>query len=200
MVHQNVLMSHRTFAKLYPHDYVMRATVLRLIPKWIRPNHITILRMLMTPFVVWVLFLGDYRLGIPLFIFAAFTDALDGSLARVRKQITPWGVFFDPVADKLLVGGVALTVALQHFHPILVFVAIALDLLPAMIFTARNNKESHMMAANIWGKTKMVLQFVSITCLLFGVFLGIAPLVIAGEVTLGISLIFAIIAAVTYSL
>jgi CDP-diacylglycerol--glycerol-3-phosphate 3-phosphatidyltransferase len=193
-------MTQRSFAKLYPHDFIMKYTVIPLVPRWIRPNHVTILRMLMTPFVVWVLFLGDLRLGIPLFIFAAFTDVLDGSLARLRKQVTPWGIFFDPVADKLLVGSVALTIAIQFFHPILVFVAIALDLLPAIVFLSRMNPGNQMMAANIWGKMKMVLQFLSLTALLLGIFLGYDWLIVAGEGILGLSLAFALIAAVTYSL
>jgi CDP-diacylglycerol--glycerol-3-phosphate 3-phosphatidyltransferase len=193
-------MSKRAFSKLYPHDYLMKYTVIPLIPRWLQPNHVTLFRMLLTPFVVWVLFLGQYSLGIPLFILAAFTDVIDGSLARLRQQITPWGIFFDPVADKLLIGGVALTVALQYFHPILVFVAIALDLLPAMVFLSRKNSSHQMMMANVWGKTKMVTQFLSLACLLFGIFLHIPNLIVAGEITLGISLIFALIAAVTYSL
>lgn len=193
-------MSQRSFAKLYPHDYLMKYTFIPLVPRWITPNHITIVRMFMTPFVVWVLYLGDFRLGIPLFVFAAFTDVLDGSLARIRKQITPWGIFFDPVADKLLVGVVVLTIAIQYYHPILVFVAIALDLLPAMQFLARRNPTARPMAANIWGKMKMVLQFVSITLLLFGIAFHIPGLIVAGECVLAITLGFALIAAVTYSL
>lgn len=193
-------MAQRSFSKLYPHDYLLKYTLIPLFPAWVRPNHLTILRMLVTPFVVWVLYLGDLRLGIPLFVFAAFTDVLDGALARIRKQVTPWGIFFDPVADKLLVGCVALTIAIQYFHPILVFVAIALDLLPAMVFLARKNPGNQMMAANIWGKMKMVMQFTSLTLLLLGIFFGESSLIVAGEGVLGASLLFAIIAAVTYSL
>lgn len=193
-------MAQRSFSKLYPHDYLLKYTLIPLFPAWVRPNHLTILRMFMTPFVVWVLYLGDLSLGIPLFIFTAFTDVLDGALARIRKQITPWGIFFDPVADKLLVGSVALTVAIQYFHPILVFVAIALDLLPSIVFLARKNPGNQMMSANIWGKTKMVMQFISLTLLLFGIFFDVSALMVAGEGVLGLSLVFAIIAAVTYSL
>ena len=193
-------MSQRGFAKLYPHDHVMRYTFVPLVPRWVTPNHITLFRMALTPFVVWILFLGYYRLGIPLFVLAAFTDMLDGSVARIRRQITPWGVFFDPVADKMLVGGVALTVALKYFHPALVFVAIALDLLPALVFLSRKNPGKDMMRANVWGKVKMVLQFFALTALLFGIFWNSVNLILAGEVILGISLAFALIAAVTYSL
>jgi len=193
-------MSQRSFEKLYPHDYLMQYTVVPLVPRWITPNHITMLRMVLTPFVIWILFLGNYTLGIPLFILGAFSDVLDGSLARIRKQITPWGIFFDPVADKFLVGGVALTVALNYFHPALVFVAIALDLLPALVFLARKNSGNQMMSANIWGKIKMFMQFAALASLLFGVALGSGNLIAAGEVILSASLVVALIAAVTYSL
>jgi len=193
-------MSQRSFEKLYPHDNLMRCTFVPLVPRWITPNHITMFRMVLTPFVIWLLFLGDYRLGIPLFILGAFSDVLDGSVARIRKQITPWGIFFDPVADKFLVGGVALTVALRYFHPALVFVAIALDLLPAMVFLSRKNPGNQMMSANIWGKTKMVMQFVALALLLFGISLGSEGLIAAGEVVLSASLVVALIAAATYSL
>ncbi len=193
-------MSQRGFAKLYPHDYVMRATVVPFVPRWMLPNHITMFRMVLTPFVIWLLFLGEYRFGIPLFVLAAFSDILDGSVARIRQQITPWGIFFDPVADKCLVGGVALTVALQYFHPILVFVAIALDLLPAMVFLARKDAAGQMMMANVWGKAKMVLQVSALLALLIGISMDSGNFVILGEGILGVSLIFALIAVVTYSL
>ncbi len=193
-------MSQRGFAKLYPHDYVMKYTFVPLVPRFVQPNHITLFRMVLTPFVVWILVLGDYRLGIPLFILAAFTDVLDGSVARIRRQITPWGIFFDPIADKLLVGSVALTVALKYFHPILVFVAIGLDLLPAMVFLSRKNPGNQMMTANVWGKAKMFMQFVALTMLLIGIFYGSDTWIVGGEFVLGASLLFAIIAAVTYSL
>src|SRR3989339_374046 len=143
-------MPKRQFAKLYPHDHVMKLLVLPFVPEFMSPNHFTIIRMLMTPFVLWILYSGNYMIGVPMFIIAAFTDLVDGSLARVRNQVTPWGIFFDPVADKLLIGSAALLIALQYFHPIIVFMAIALDLLPAVLFLARSN--GRMMMANVWGK------------------------------------------------
>lgn len=193
-------MPRRTFAKLYPHDHVMRYLVLPLVPEFVQPNHITTLRMVLTPFVVWLLYLGNFTVGLPLFVLAAFTDLVDGSLARVRKQITPWGIFFDPIADKMLIGSVALVIALRYFHPAVVFVAIALDLLPAVVFLSRAKPAGRIMMANVWGKTKMFLQFCAIASLLIGIALGAEGLIDAGEITLAISLVFALIAAVTYSL
>ncbi|MFA6017622.1 MAG: CDP-alcohol phosphatidyltransferase family protein [Patescibacteria group bacterium] len=193
-------MAQRPFSQLYPHDYIMKYTVIPLIPRWISPNHVTMLRMAMTPSVIWFLSVGDLSLGIPLFVFAAFTDAIDGSLARLRHRITAWGIFFDPVADKILIGGVALTVAIQYFHPALVFSAVALDLLPGILFLSRKKEERRVMSANTWGKIKMVLQFSSLTLLLLGLFFGLPILMVVGEIVLCFALGFALIAAVTYSL
>ena len=100
-------------AQLYPHDRFMRP-ILFFIPRFITPNSITVLRFLLTPIVLQLLWIESYTAGTALFFFAAFTDAVDGSLARVRNQITRWGIFFDPIADKLLIGSVLLLVAFQY--------------------------------------------------------------------------------------
>jgi CDP-diacylglycerol--glycerol-3-phosphate 3-phosphatidyltransferase len=188
-----------TAPKLYVHDYFMKAVFLPLVPRFVRPNHVTALRLLLIPFVLWLLFSENYAWGIPLFLIAAFTDALDGSIARVRNQITAWGIFFDPVADKLLIGGVALVVALKYFHPVLVFAAIGLDLMPSILWMT-TRRAGIMMMANKWGKTKMVLQVISMSLLLLGVMTNTPNLILAGEGTLGLSLVFALIAVITYSL
>lgn len=185
--------------KLYPQDYITKALVLPFIPEFVRPNHITVFRMLLTPLVLWLLWNEWYMWAVPLFIFTALTDAIDGGLARVRKQITPWGILFDPIADKLLVGSVTLIVALQYFHPWLVFFAIFLDILPSIRW-ASQKYTGGMMAANFWGKTKMVLQCASLTLLLLGITFGAPEMIVAGEWVFGASTIFAIIALATYSL
>ncbi len=190
---------NRDLSKLYPHDYVMKAIILPFVPEAMHPNHITVLRFLMTPVVLWFLYTEQYVLGVALFILAAFTDALDGSVARVRRKITPWGIFFDPIADKLLIGSVALLVALQHFQPIIVFLAIVLDIMPSLRW-ASTKYVGTVMAANVWGKAKMFLQFCSITFLLLGVTLNVPILIDIGEILLLIAIAFASIAVVTYSL
>ena len=94
--------------KLFPHDHLLKYTVIPLLPNFITPNIITVVRFVLTPFVVWCLAAEDYAVGIPLFLFAAFTDALDGSLARVRQKITAWGNFYDPGGGKILIGSLVL--------------------------------------------------------------------------------------------
>lgn len=190
----------RNPSKLYPHDYVLRAVVLPFIPAFVTPNHITALRMALTPVVVYLLASGNLVFGVPLFIFTAFTDALDGSLARVRKQITPWGILFDPIADKLLIGLVVLVFALRYFHPIIVLAAVLFDLLPLTIWLVRARFERGVMMANSWGKGKMLLQFCSLTMLLLGILFQIPWLVDGGEIVLVVATMLAAVATVTYSL
>ena len=177
----------------------MRATILPFIPEFVQPNHITIVRMLMTPVILWFLSIESYVWALPLFVIAAVSDIVDGALARTRDKITPWGIFFDPIADKLLVGSVVLLVGLQYYHPWLVLFAIFLDILPSIRWASQKTPGG-LIAANRWGKTKMVLQCISLGLLLLGIVLQVSSLIFAGEVTLGLSVLFAIIALVTYSL
>lgn len=184
---------------LYPQDHVLKVTILPFIPEFVQPNHITIVRMLMTPIILWCLFIEAYIWGLPLFFIAGMTDMIDGALARTRDKITPWGIFFDPIADKLLVGSVVLLVGLQYFHPWLVFFAIFLDILPSIRWASQKTSGG-IMAANKWGKTKMVLQCFSLGFLLLGILIGSPAVMTAGEIMLGMSTLFAIAALITYSL
>lgn len=70
------------------------------------PNLLTLMRILLIPVFVGIFYLPfEWAHGVAAIIFAAasFTDWLDGYLARRLKQISPFGAFLDPVADKLLV-------------------------------------------------------------------------------------------------
>ena len=66
------------------------------------PNILTLLRILLTPMLVW--FLLDNRLGpaLAVFLFAGMTDGLDGLIARLYNQKSQLGAYLDPLADKLL--------------------------------------------------------------------------------------------------
>lgn len=122
-------MFERDPTKLFPHDHILRYTVVPLIPRFITPNQVTLFRMLVTPIVLVLLALEEFALGVPFFLFVAFTDALDGSLARLRHQITPWGTFYDPLADKLLIGSVVLLVVVKYINLYFGLVIIFIELL-----------------------------------------------------------------------
>ena len=55
------------YVKLHPQDRFLKATLLKLIPRWVIPNHLTVLRMLLTPVVLYVLWRQHYGAGLILF-------------------------------------------------------------------------------------------------------------------------------------
>lgn len=68
-------------------------------------TNFTILRIILAPFFLIFLLKQDFLLAFTIFLISILTDALDGFIARSRKQKTPFGSFLDPVADKLLLNG-----------------------------------------------------------------------------------------------
>jgi len=170
-----------------------------LVPHGVRPNHITIFRMILTPFVLGFLFFEDYTIGVPLFLFASATDALDGSLARIRNQVTAWGTFYDPVADKLLIGSVLVLIVIQHINPIIAAAILALE---GMIILGGwyRRHEGEIGHANVWGKIKMFLETLALLFLLISLWSGVDLFVQLSNGTLLLAVVFALVALLTYSL
>src|SRR3989344_634643 len=151
--------------QLFFHDHAMKYTFVPLMPKWVAPNHITIARFILTPMVAALFLLEEYEWGALLFLLAAFTDALDGSLARIRNQITEWGQVYDPLADKLLIGSVMIILALKYFFfTTIIMVSVDLSFIVAAWWWKSEKLE---IKANMWGKFKMLLQVLGILVLLF---------------------------------
>jgi len=141
-------------------------------------NRITILRMVFIP-VFLVVLLGELPHGIVapswwlvaqpwlaalIFAILAATDAVDGHIARSRGQITTFGKFIDPLADKLLVTA-ALVVDLERLPSWIALVIISRELVVSglrMVAVA----EGRVIAASSHGKVKTVLQVVAIVCFL----------------------------------
>lgn len=191
--------SQRDPARLYPHDLVLRRTLLPLFPAWVRPNHLTILRFLLAPFVLWFLMEERYAVGVPLFFVTALTDALDGSLARVRGQITPWGTFYDPVADKLLIGSVVLLTVTKHLGWGFALLIISMELL-IVLGGVFNRRRGRPLSANAFGKTKMFLEVMGVLALLLSVWFGIDALEWVSIGTLCLALGFAVLSLLSYGI
>lgn len=143
--------------KIQPHDRVMQKFILPLIPERLEPNHFTIARLVLTPFVILLIYYEKMYLSIFLFLITAFTDTIDGSLARVRNKITSWGKLYDPVADKLLIGSIVFMLVSKYidFYAALIIIALELLLILGGIWRIKKNIS---VQANLWGKIKVNLQ------------------------------------------
>jgi cardiolipin synthase (CMP-forming) len=84
---------------------------------WTAPNQITLLRLLFVPFVMMNVLDGHYGWALGLFVAAGMSDAVDGTLARWLKQRTVLGEYLDPIADKLLLSTLFLTLSFVHQIP-----------------------------------------------------------------------------------
>lgn len=198
VIYDMIIASMRDPYQLYPHDYAMKP-IIDMVPEFLRPNHFTIIRMVLTPIVLVLLLLEIYDYGVPLFIIVAFTDAIDGSLARWRRQVTKWGTFYDPIADKLLILSVILLILIQHVNPLIAYIIIGLEILMVIggWYKRRNGTK---MQANVWGKIKMLLQFFGVMFLLLSLWLGVDMFIPLSNGTLILAVLFAVVALLTYSL
>ncbi len=186
-------------AKTYPHDRFLAATLLRLVPKETTPNQITVARMFMTPMVLWLLYEGRYELATPLFLVTALTDMLDGSLARTRDQVTDWGKAWDPIADKLLIGLVALLLLTRHFPLELTVVIIGIE----AAFLAGGwyrRTQGIVSSANWWGKIKMLCQVIGVTLFLVFLQTGLPALATASYAVFATACAFAIVSLTRHGL
>ena len=133
------------------------------------PNLVTIGRVVLVPFVL--LLIDNYNplrtfLASMLYVGAAAGDALDGYLARKRNQVSVLGKFLDPLADKLIVTAVLVTlVALGRAPAWLVVVLIARDLAINGLRSIAS-AEGLVISASDGGKIKTALQLVAIMMLL----------------------------------
>ena len=117
------------------------------------------------------------------FVIASYTDHLDGYLARKNNQVTDLGKFLDPVADKLLINSLVIFLAAPSvfagyvpnagsvisFNVWCVIILVARDIVvDALRFIAAN--KGKVIAANIFGKAKTVLEMVAIGAVLLNGF------------------------------
>lgn len=93
-------------------------------------NLVTLLRLLLAPAVIWLLLEGASGAAFALFVFAGVTDAVDGMIAKRFDQETELGAYLDPVADKVLLVSIFVTLGiLQQLPAWLVLLAVSRDAL-----------------------------------------------------------------------
>lgn len=138
------------------------------------PNKLTLLRFLLVPvFMVCASFRFEpgwtLAAGI-VFALASFTDFLDGYLARRNHMVTDFGKFADPLADKLLTTTAFIyMMTLNACHPVVLVIILAREFaVSGLRMVAAGAPGGKVIAANLWGKVKTVLQMVTVLVFYFG--------------------------------
>ena len=137
------------------------------------PNKLTIFRMILVPIMVIIPFLGinGELWGIPItylivdfiFILASITDKLDGYIARNRNQVTSFGKFLDPLADKILVlSAMLMLVEMSKLPAWIPIIVLAREFLVSGYRLIAVEKGGEVIAASKWGKLKTVTQMLAI--------------------------------------
>ncbi len=138
------------------------------------PNQLTFLRLCLVPFLLMAVLDGHWRTAFALLAVAGISDALDGLLARVLRQRTTLGMYLDPVADKLLLSSLFLTLThvglVSRRVTLLVFARdLGILVIGALLFATvglRNFRPS------IFGKANTLVQIVAVIAVLL---MQIAP-------------------------
>lgn len=139
------------------------------------PNKLTVFRILLVPIMVIIPFLGLDKIYTSslisltwivveaIFVIASITDKLDGHIARSRNQITTFGKFLDPIADKILVLAAMIMLVeagrLPAWIPIIVLFR---EFIVSGYRLVAVENDGNVIAASIWGKLKTVTQMIAL--------------------------------------
>ena len=138
------------------------------------PNKLTLTRILLVPVFMIFVSLGQYitpsynpryyLIAGLIFAVASFTDFLDGHLARKWNMVTDFGKFADPLADKLLTTGAFIYMMRDGVcSPVVLCIILAREFaVSGLRMVAAGAKDGKVIAANMWGKVKTVLQMLTI--------------------------------------
>ena len=180
------------------------------------PNKLTVLRIILIPFVMFF-YLASFIphgigkiLALVIFIIAALTDLLDGHIARKHNLVTNLGKFLDPIADKILTSTVLFMLMADGTIPapwgvIIVTIIIAREFMVSALRLLAASKGT-VLAADIWGKAKTMVQMIAIpVCMLIPFLVEIAAVSwlvltfqIVGWVMIGVATVLTVISGVNY--
>lgn len=140
-------------------------------------NFLTTLRIALTPccilFIMWEV-PHNRLIALVIFIIAFSTDILDGIVARAANKITDFGKLFDPLADKILVISILVTLAFKIKEPWYWTAVMIIWLREIFIALLRRSRAPQGVAteANLYGKTKTLLQALAVCTLIMNIFIA----------------------------
>lgn len=165
-------------------------------------NKLTIIRIFLVPIFLIFFTVESIPYGSAIatiiFIVASLTDQLDGYIARSRNQITNFGKFMDPLADKLLV--ITALVSLVELQFIGAWIAIIIIARELAVTGLRTIAASNgiVIAASWWGKVKTVTQMTAIIVALLSIVFNLSWMQIIAKICMYIAAAATIISGVDY--
>ena len=130
------------------------------------PNKLTIFRIILVPIMAIIPFFNfDIKWIVIdiIFILASITDKLDGYIARSKNQITTFGKFLDPIADKILVLAAMLILVEDNRLPAIIpIIVLFREFIVSGYRLIAVEKGGKVIAASIWGKLKTVTQMLAL--------------------------------------
>mgnify|MGYP001158306388 CR=1 FL=1 len=169
------------------------------------PNTLTLLRIALIPIFVLVFYLpypGMHVLSAVLFGFAALTDLLDGYLARKLGQISRFGEFLDPVADKLMVA-VVLVLLVQSDPrawlaiPAAVIIGREIAISALREWMAELGQRTQVAVVAV-GKVKTLVQMLALFLMLYSEPVGVFPTYIVGVTLLYVAAVLTLWSMLIY--
>ena len=171
------------------------------------PNKLTILRMIMIPVFLVVLYIPGLGMAgniaaAAIFILASITDFLDGKIARKYNLVTNFGKFMDPLADKMLVSSAFICLVAQNKIAAWIVIVIIAREFVISGFRIVASDSGVVIAASYWGKFKTNFQMFAIILLMlnlgenFPAYAG--GIHIAEQILIYIALILTIVSLVDY--
>lgn len=161
------------------------------------PNKLTVARAIAVPFFIVAYMLGWYLPAFIIFILASFTDMLDGKIARKYDLVTNFGKIMDPLADKVLVYSAFCLMVPDPVPGWMLIIILAREFLVAGVRTVAAS-EGIVIAAQMSGKIKTVLQMAAVCVLLLSPVIDKGWFTTIGMILLWAALIMTVISGVQY--
>lgn len=167
-------------------------------------NKLTLLRVVLVPIYMIFLLNSSFisqMIALAVFIIASLTDTLDGYVARKYNQITSFGKFVDPLADKMLITAAFLVFLAQGVINVwAVMIVMAREFVVAGVRLSAVT-EGKVIAASFWGKLKTVSQMIAVIAAMLLLNISVIPhntAVLITNILVWISVVFTVFSGGDY--
>ncbi|QXT63942.1 CDP-diacylglycerol--glycerol-3-phosphate 3-phosphatidyltransferase [Tessaracoccus palaemonis] len=173
------------------------------VSNWNVPNVLTVIRIILVPVYIVVLFMGPHELSWRLaatavFTVAMLTDLADGHIARKYNLVTDFGKLWDPFADKALTGAAFICLSILQELPWWITIIILVREWGITWVRAAIKKYGVVMAANKGGKAKTVTQTIALILFNIGLVFLPGPVQVIAWILMLAALILTVVTGIDY--